>query len=133
MRRNISRSRCKCMFSHLRLESEIIGVEEVRSSMVSRISFHPVLPKKFDRFFKLQKKILNECLTPPPERILQIVARVSARTPTAAFDNARMSIDLLRAIWCFVLQSAKPSAVPYRAAAAGGGDSPRSASYPSLD
>ena len=36
------------------LESEIIGVEEVRSSMVSRIPFHPVSPKKFDRLIKFK-------------------------------------------------------------------------------
>jgi hypothetical protein len=68
-----------------------------------RISFHSVLPKKFNR--SIFKEKIEECVSPSPERILQIVARVSARTPTAAFDSARMSIDLLRAIWCFILQS----------------------------
>jgi hypothetical protein len=67
------------------------------------ISLHPVLPKKFDRS-SFGKKI-EEHVPPSPENILQVLARVSARTPAAAFEKARMNIDLLRAIWCFIEQS----------------------------
>jgi len=85
-----------------------LGIRDYRGRRTARlngvrISFYPVLPKKFDRSCFNEK--IEECVPTSPERILQIVARVSARTPTAAFENARMNIDLLRAIWCFIVQS----------------------------
>jgi hypothetical protein len=85
-----------------------LGIRDYRGRRTAQldgvsISFHPVLPKKFNRSSFKEK--IEECVPPSPERILQIVARVSARTPTAAFENARMNIDLLRAIWCFIVQS----------------------------
>jgi hypothetical protein len=68
-----------------------------------RISFYPVLPKKFDR--SSFKETIEEYVPPSPDHILQVVARVSARTPAAAFERTRTNIDLLRAIWCFMVQS----------------------------
>jgi hypothetical protein len=66
-----------------------------------RISFASSLPRRFDRSeiaYRLDQSV-SDC----PSDILQVLARVSARTPNAAFNQAQTAVDLIRALWNLVL------------------------------
>ena len=70
-----------------------------------RLSFLDALPTRFDRA-EIQE-LIEEDVPPQPSNIIQVLARVSARTPTAAFDRATASMDLLRALWSFLLTAGR--------------------------
>jgi hypothetical protein len=66
-----------------------------------RISLITSLPRRFNRSAIAAR--MEEVAPRPPANIVQILARVSARTPNAAFYEAQNSVDLIRALWNFVL------------------------------
>jgi hypothetical protein len=66
-----------------------------------KISLCKTVPTIFDRT-EIQDDI-KEYAAPPPPDTLQILARVSARTPSAAFEEAQRNIELLRALWNYTL------------------------------
>jgi hypothetical protein len=76
------------------------GLKTISISGV-RISFALSLPRRFDRSEIADR--LNQSVTDSPSDILQVFARVSARTPNAAFNQAQTEVDLIRALWNLVL------------------------------
>jgi len=76
------------------------GLKSTRINQV-QISFAESLPRRFDRS-EIANRI-EEVAPNPPTNVTHVFARVSARTPTAAFDQAQMSVDLIRALWNYVL------------------------------
>jgi hypothetical protein len=66
------------------------------------VSFHKSLPTKFNRT-EIGEQIAELVPAVPPSMV-QVLARVSARTPIAAFEDSKESIDLLRGLWCYTMQ-----------------------------
>jgi hypothetical protein len=66
-----------------------------------RISFVASLPRRFDRGAIADR--LEGAVSHTPPSIVQVLARVSARTANAAFNEAQAAVDLIRALWNFVL------------------------------
>ena len=66
------------------------------------VSFHKSLPTKFNRT-EIGEQIAGLDPAVPPSMV-QVLARVSARTPIAAFEDSKESIDLLRGLWCYTMQ-----------------------------
>jgi hypothetical protein len=70
-----------------------------------RISFAASLPPRFDRSAIAHR--VKETVAHCPPDILQVFARVSARTPNAAFNQAQAAVDLVRALWNLVLNGGR--------------------------
>lgn len=66
------------------------------------MSFHKSLPAKLNRS-EIEEQIA-ELVPVMPSNLVQVLAKVSARTAPAAFDEAKHNIDLLRGLWCYILQ-----------------------------
>jgi hypothetical protein len=77
------------------------GRERIRISGVE-ISFRKALPRKFSRA-EIKERI-SDLLPEMPSHMVHVMAKVKARTPWAAFEESKRSIDLLRGLWCFILQ-----------------------------
>lgn len=67
-----------------------------------RISLVPSLPKRFTRS-SIADRV--EATAHIPSDLVHVLARVSARTPTAAFNAAQTGLDLIRALWNLTLIS----------------------------
>jgi hypothetical protein len=65
------------------------------------ITFHPLLPKRFDRTGVLDR--VADLVPVSTAKITHALAKVSARTPSAAFEEGQQSIDLLRGLWNYLL------------------------------
>jgi hypothetical protein len=67
------------------------------------ISLRDVLPRRFDRtpINEDVQKIVGDV----PLNTVQLLATVSARTPSAAFESVQKSVDLLRGLWNYILIS----------------------------
>jgi|SRR5665213_1705669 len=76
------------------------GLKTIRINSV-RISLAVSLPRKFGRSAIATR--IDEVAPHIPTGIVQVLARVSARTSHAAFYEAQNSVDLIRALWNFVL------------------------------
>lgn len=72
------------------------GVKTIRVNGV-HISLLQSMPPRFDRTAITDR--FDEVVWNMPLHVLQILARVSARTDSAAFDQAQASLDLIRALW----------------------------------
>jgi hypothetical protein len=76
------------------------GLKATRINDV-RISLAASLPRRFNR--SAIRDRIEELVPRPAADIVQILARVTTRTPTAAFDRAQRNVDLMRAVWNYVL------------------------------
>ncbi len=84
------------------------GLKTLRINGV-RISFAVSLPRKYDRGPIADR--VDEVASHVPADIVQVLARVSARTSHAAFYQAQSSVDLIRALWNLVLNYGKYSLI----------------------
>jgi hypothetical protein len=76
------------------------GAQSARINDV-RVSLGTSLPRRFDR--SAIKDRIEELAPSLPANIAHVLARVSARTPNAAFDRAYSTVELIRAMWNFML------------------------------
>lgn len=80
------------------------GLKTVRINSVG-ISLASSLPRRFSR--SAFDTRIDELSLQIPAGMVQVLARVSARTSHAAFYQAQNSVDLLRALWNLVLNSGR--------------------------
>jgi hypothetical protein len=79
------------------------GHRDLKTTRINgvRISFAASLPRRFDRSAIADR--IEDVAPNILENVTHVLARVSARTPNAAFDHAQTSVDLIRALWNFIL------------------------------
>src|ERR1700689_723505 len=74
------------------------GHRDLKTTRINgvRISFATSVPRRFDRSAIADR--IEEVAPNILENVTHVLARVSARTPNAAFDHAQTSVDLIRAL-----------------------------------